>query len=120
MSLLDVRSVVFLSRVCKRFHHLHRDESIWRDVDLTESANPKLKLDSRLLKKIISRLLHPLTLRVKLSSQTESRHNPIVTTAVLDELLTKCPQIQNLTLHTCDLSRVGGSILNIIVPVFIA
>ena len=106
MSLVDVKTVVLLSRVCKRFYQLHRDGSIWKNVDLPESVfGGYYHLNSHVLKKVISNLLCLSTRKVTLSSRW--RNKLIVTTAVLDELFTKCPQLKEIILHGCDLSLVS-------------
>ncbi len=113
MSLLDLRSLINLSRVCRRFHHLYSDESIWRNVDLT-SESVGCKLDPRKLKNII-RVHLPESMRcVKLSSNafSSSSKQPAVTEPVLDLLFERCPNITSIALHKCDLTIVSV-ILNI-------
>lgn len=102
MGLLDVHSLISLSRVCRRFHHLHGDEFIWSDVDLSE-VSVRAKLDVRKLKKIISTYLPQSLWRVKLSSNAGSKP-AVVTESLLNELFTKCPSITTIVLHKCDLT----------------
>ena len=104
MSLVDVKTVVLLSRVCKRFYQLHSDGSIWRNVPESVFGG-YYHLNSHVLKKVISNLLCLSTRKVTLSSRWRNKF--IVTTAVLDELFTKCPQLKETILHGCDLSLVS-------------
>ena len=110
MGLLDVHSLISLSRVCRRFHHLHGDEFIWSDVDLSE-VSVRAKLDVRKLKKIVSTYLPQSLWRVKLSSNTGSKNPPIVTESLLNELFTKCPSVTTIVLHKCDLTIVRYHLL---------
>lgn len=104
LSLLDVHSLIRLSRVCKRFHHLYTDEYIWSNVDLT-SRSVGSKLDVRKLKKIVHDRIPPTLRRVKLSSN-HPKKPPVVTASVLNDLFSKCPTIKNITLENCDLTTV--------------
>lgn len=104
LSLLDVHSLICLSRVCKRFHHLYTDEYIWSNVDLT-SRSVGSKLDVRKLKKIVHDRIPPTLRRVKLSSN-HPKKPPVVTASVLNDLFSKCPTIKNITLENCDLTTV--------------
>ena len=108
MGLLDVHSLINLSRVSRRFHHLHGDESIWSDVDLTHTSLGR-RLDARKLKKVIHTYLPSSLWRIKLSSNSQSisSKNAIVTEALLNDLFTLCPMIETITLHRCDLTNVS-------------
>lgn len=108
MGLLDIHSLISLSRVSRRFHHLHGDESIWSDVDLTHRSLGK-RLDARKLKKIIHTYLPSSLWRIKLSSNSQSisSKNAIVTEALLNDLFTRCPTIETIILHRCDLTNVS-------------
>ena len=113
MTLLDLRSLVLVSRVCRRFHHLYLDESIWISVDLTRDSVGS-KIDSRILKNIIRTHL-PTSLReIKLSSNAPSHasKNPVITVSLLDLLFAKCPRIERLTLEKCDLTTVRQCFLS--------
>ena len=108
MGLLGVHSLINLSRVSRRFHHLHGDESIWSDVDLTHTSLGR-RLDARKLKKVIHTYLPSSLWRIKLSSNSQSisSKNAIVTEALLNDLFTLCPMIETITLHRCDLTNVS-------------
>ena len=116
MGLLDVHSLINLSRVSRRFHYLHGDESIWSDVDLTNKSLGR-RLDTRKLKKIIHTYLPSSLWRIKLSSNSQSisSKNPIVTEALLNDLFTRCPTIETIFLHTCDLTNVSPPSQSVIV-----
>ena len=111
MGLLDVHSLITLSRVSRRFHHLHGDESIWSDVDLTLRSLGR-RLDTRKLKKIIHTYLPSSLWRINLSSNSQSisSKNAIVTEALLNDLFTRCPTIETLTLQRCDLTNVSPTL----------
>lgn len=108
MSLLDLQSLVNLSRVCVRFHHLYSDESIWSSVDLTRESIG-CKLDPNKLKKIIRFHLSEFVRCVKLSSNANSlsSNKPAVTESVLDLLFERCPNITSIALHKCDMTIVS-------------
>ena len=91
MCLLDTKSVLLLSRVCKRFHQLHGNPAVWRDVDLT--YNPENEI--RCLK-----YLGPYTWRVKVSVECVARHLQD-DGARIETLFAKCPNIQSITLQGC-------------------
>lgn len=114
MSLLDILSLIRFSRVNKRYHLLYTDEYLWSDVDL--STIPRL--DVQKVKKVIRDRLHPALWRVTLKSnavecQRKSTLRPIITSSALDELFKKCPLIQDIHLHNCDLGQVQLSVLTI-------
>ena len=104
LSLLDVHSLISLSRVCKRFHHLYTDEYIWNDADL-RSRSVGSKLNVHKLKKIVHDRIPSTLQKVKLSSN-HPRKPPVVTAAVLNDLLNKCSGVKNITVETCDLTTV--------------
>ena len=110
MNLLDVHSLISISRVSRRFHHLHGDEFIWSDVDLTDKSLGA-RLDARKLKKIIHTYLPSSLWRIKLSSNSQSisSKNPVVTEALLNDLFIRCPTIRIIVLHRCDLTNVRPS-----------
>lgn len=112
MSLLDVHSLINLSRVSRRFHHLHGDESVWSDVDLTDRSLGR-RLDTRKLKRVIHTYLPSTLWRIKLSSNSQSlsSKNPIVTEALLNDIFARCPAVRVVILHRCDLTNVSLAIL---------
>ena len=112
MGLLDVHSLISLSRVSRRLHHLHGDESIWSDVDLLTLRSLGRRLDTRKLKKIIHTYLPSSLWRIKLSSNSQSisSKNALVTEALLNDLFTRCPTIEALTLQGCDLTNVSPTL----------
>lgn len=107
----NVRSLVMMSRVCRRFHHLHYEDSIKSDIELTKESIGT-KLDCRKLRKIITSYLPSTVWRVKLTSNanTHSSKNPIVNASVINDLFTKCPKIKSIILENCDLSSVSYSV----------
>ena len=127
MSLLDVHSLISLSRVCRRFHDLHSDTCIWSDIDLTDSSL-RARLDAQKLKKIIHTYLPSSLWRIKLSSNSPSKKiihtsppptknapstsskNPILTESLLDDLFIQCPRIKIIVLNKCDLTGVRSKL----------
>ncbi|XP_064405836.1 F-box/LRR-repeat protein 12-like isoform X2 [Halichondria panicea] len=105
LSLLDIWSLIKMSRVCKRFHHLYSDEFIWNSVDLTRES-VGFKLDPRRLKNIIRLNLPKSVSRVKLSSNafSLSSKQPVVTESVFDLLFERCPNITSIAVHQCDMT----------------
>ena len=104
---LDLPSLISLAKVNRRYYHLHSDEYIWTDVDL--STVPKLNVQR--IKRLIREKLHPALWRVTLQSnahqcQRNSTLRPVITSAALDDLFTKCPKIRTIKLDCCDLSQV--------------
>ena len=93
MSLLDTRSVILLSRVCKRFHQLHGNPAVWRDVDLTyKSMDP----DKNGLWR--SKYLGPYTWRVKIKYCLGYRYSEDAG-VLIEDLFAKCPNIRSITLQ---------------------
>ena len=107
ISYLDIPSMISLAKVNHRYYHLHLDEFIWTDVDL--STIPRL--DVRKLKQLIREKLHHALWRITLRSnavecQRHSSMRPIVTSSAVDELFQKCCTIRNIKLENVDLSQV--------------
>lgn len=104
----SVKSLIMLSRVCRRFQLLHLDDSVRSDIELTRESLGT-KLDSRKLRKIINQYLPRSLWRIKLASNAHSHSskNPTVTASIINELFTKCPKIRSITLQNCDLTSVS-------------
>ena len=94
MSLLDTTSVIMLSRVCKRFHDLHGDPSVWRDVDLTYKPTENFGQIMCL------KYLGPYTWRVKVSFWLKRVHLQ-GDGELIEDLFAKCPNIRSITLQAC-------------------
>lgn len=100
MALLDIPSLLCLSRVNRRYYHLHSDEYIWTDVDLTTVP----KLNVQLVKKVIRDKLHPALWRLTLCSnaaecQRKPKLRPSITSSALDDIFRKCQRIRCIRLH---------------------
>ena len=104
-----LKSLIVLSRVCRRFYILHLDESVWSDVELTKESIGT-KLESRQLKKIINNYLPRTLWRIKLASNAHSHsaRNPTVTASIVNDLFTKCPNVKSVILENCDVSLVSA------------
>ena len=93
MSLLDTKSVLLLSRVCKRFNHLHGNPAVWRDVDV--------RLDKRTQCTIIGlKYLGLYTWRVKVCFGLDNVHS-LDDAVLIQRLFVKCPNIRSITLGGC-------------------
>ena len=112
MTLLDIRSLLRLSQVNRRYYLLHSDECIWTDVDLSTVAWQ----DVRIVKKLIRDKLHPTLWRLTLRSnavecQRKPKLRPIMTSSALDDIFRKCPHVRIIRLHNFDISQVTGTII---------
>lgn len=107
MALLDIPSLFCLSRINRRYYHLHSDEYIWTDVDLTTVP----KLNVQLVKNVIRDKLHPALWRLTLCSNAAERQRkpklrPPITSSALDDIFRKCRHIRCIRLHNFDISQV--------------
>ncbi|XP_023868399.1 S-phase kinase-associated protein 2 isoform X1 [Salvelinus sp. IW2-2015] len=111
LSCLPLQDLLRMSRVCKRWHRLAFDESLWHSVDLV--GNPQL--DQALGQVLMAGVLglrcphtcigephftHTRHLRVQhmdLSSCT-------VSTVFLDDIISRCRRLENLSLEGLELS----------------
>ena len=107
MGKLDIVSLIRLARTCKRFYHLHREEKLWTNVDMTTLP----PLDVRKIKKVIENYISPklevIRIQSNFQSSFQSTHSkkPKIDTNVLDFLVRKCPSIKDLQILNCDLSE---------------
>ncbi|KAI2651378.1 S-phase kinase-associated protein 2 [Labeo rohita] len=89
LSRLSLQDLLRTSRVCKRWHRLAFDESLWHSVDLVGKA----QLDAEL-----GQVLSAGALRLRCP------HTCIVQTSVLEDILSRCKHLQNLSLEGLVLS----------------
>ncbi|XP_030623905.1 S-phase kinase-associated protein 2 [Chanos chanos] len=108
---LSLKDLLRTSRVCKRWHRLAFDESLWHSVDLAG----KTQLDAELgqvLSAGVLRLRCPHTCvgepHFGHSKQLRVQHMDLssctITTPVLEDILSRCRQLQNLSLEGLALS----------------
>ncbi|XP_011409088.1 PREDICTED: F-box/LRR-repeat protein 12-like [Amphimedon queenslandica] len=104
MGKLDIVSLVRLARTCKRFYHLHREECLWTNVDMTTLP----QIDVRKMKKIIENYVSPKLQIISIQSnfRLNRAKKPKIDGNVLDFLFKRCPSIKYLRLLNCDLSEV--------------
>ena len=105
LSYLNLISLLFFSRVCRRFHHLSLDPSAWESVELTRESMGGKKLSALALKRIVRSHLKPCLRRVVLE-ETNLKGNAVVTDALLELLFSCCPRVQSITLLNCDTRKV--------------
>ncbi|XP_032066141.1 F-box/LRR-repeat protein 12 [Thamnophis elegans] len=96
---LPLRDRVGVARVCKRWHRLVRDNSLWRHVDLS-SYRLSSKILWHLLRNYFQGNLQTLKLRGSLHS---FRKQEILTSALLQALGKQCPKLHQLSLMEVNL-----------------
>ena len=103
MGKLDIVSLVRLARTCKRFYHLHREECLWTNVDMTTLP----QIDVRKMKKIIENYVSPKLEIISIQSNFKLNRakKPKIDANVLDFLIKRCPSVKYLRLLNCDLSE---------------
>lgn len=102
MQHLDILSLARLSRTCKRFRDLYKDKSVWKSIDLSTLPKNNVRKMKKLIKDRLPPDLHTIKLTSNASSTVQKKSPPVITVDVLNELLTKCPNIKSLTLMNCD------------------
>ncbi|KAI1904918.1 hypothetical protein AGOR_G00010630 [Albula goreensis] len=114
-SCLPLQDLLRTSRVCKRWHRLVFDESLWHSVDLVGKAQVNMALQQVLTAGVLGlrcprsligelRFANAQCLRV----QHMDLSGCTVNTAVLEDILYRCHQLQDLSLEGLELS---GSIM---------
>ncbi|XP_015671197.1 F-box/LRR-repeat protein 12 [Protobothrops mucrosquamatus] len=96
---LPPRDRVGVTRVCKRWHRLVRDNFLWRHVDLS-SCRISSKILWHLLRNYFQGSLWTLKLRGSLLS---FRKQEVLTSALMQALGKQCPKLQQLSLMELDL-----------------
>ncbi|KTG06968.1 hypothetical protein cypCar_00004383 [Cyprinus carpio] len=111
LSCLSLQDLLRTSRVCKRWHCLAFDESLWHSVDLVGKAQLDAEL-GQVLSAGALRLRCPHTCigqpsfksALKLRVQHLDLSNCTVETSVLEDILSRCRHLQNLSLEGLVLS----------------
>ncbi|XP_059398871.1 S-phase kinase-associated protein 2-like isoform X3 [Carassius carassius] len=111
LSRLSLQDLLRTSRVCKRWHCLAFDESLWHSVDLVGKAQLDAEL-GQVLSSGALRLRCPHTCigqpsfksARKLRVQHLDLSNCTVETSVLEDILSRCRHLQNLSLEGLVLS----------------
>ncbi|XP_028837139.1 S-phase kinase-associated protein 2 [Denticeps clupeoides] len=110
-SYLGLRDLLKMSRVCKRWHRLWCDESLWRGVDLAGKAQLNAALGQVLALGVL-RLRCPYTFVGEIDLQHKRnlrvQHMDLsgcnISTGVLETIISGCRQLQNLSLEGLVLS----------------
>ncbi|EDO42575.1 predicted protein [Nematostella vectensis] len=104
---LDIKALCAASKVCRRWYHLGKDRSLWKAVDLRPWP-----LALRILWKVVrNRLCETVTeLQIKGFLGTTKKHENI-SFSLLEEIKTKCPNLEKLTLCYCDMRNVDARCL---------
>ncbi|TRZ04521.1 hypothetical protein DNTS_007826 [Danionella cerebrum] len=108
---LSLQDLLRTSRVCKRWHRLAFDESLWQSVDLVGKAQLDAEL-GQVLSAGVMRLRCPHTCigqpSFKSTQELRVQHldlsNCTVETSVLEDILSRCSHLQNLSLEGLVLS----------------
>ncbi|XP_059382298.1 S-phase kinase-associated protein 2-like isoform X1 [Carassius carassius] len=111
LSRLSLQDLLRTSRVCKRWHRLAFDESLWHSVDLVGKAQLDAEL-GQVLSAGALRLRCPHTCiaqpRFKSTQKLRVQHldlsNCTVESSVLEDILSRCKHLQNLSLEGLALS----------------
>ncbi|KAL0965687.1 hypothetical protein UPYG_G00284470 [Umbra pygmaea] len=111
LSHLPMQSLLRMSRVCKRWHRLALDESLWQSVDLEGKA----QLDQALGQVLTTGVLGLRCPRTCIGEPGFTRTQPLrvqhmdlssctVTTQVIHDIMSRCRRLVNLSLEGLDLS----------------
>uniref|UniRef100_A0A673KWY3 S-phase kinase-associated protein 2 n=1 Tax=Sinocyclocheilus rhinocerous TaxID=307959 RepID=A0A673KWY3_9TELE len=111
LSRLSLQDLLRTSRVCKHWHCLAFDESLWHSVDLVGKAQLDAEL-GQVLSAGALRLRCPHTCIVQSSFKSAQKlrvqhldlSNCTVETSVLEDILSRCKHLQNLSLEGLVLS----------------
>ncbi|XP_010893994.1 S-phase kinase-associated protein 2 [Esox lucius] len=108
---LPLQDLLRMSRVCKRWHRLALDESLWQSVDLVGKAQLDQALGQVLTAGVLGlrcprtclgepRFTHTRPLRV----QHMDLSSCIVATPVIEDILSRCRLLENISLEGLELS----------------
>ncbi|KAL4631135.1 F-box/LRR-repeat protein 12 [Arapaima gigas] len=100
LSYLNVRELVRMGRVCKRWRRLVKDQRLWRIVDLSEWKGMTSRLLWVMLRQYLGSGLRCLHLRGLLLS---ARGGAFLSEPWLQALTSRCPRLHKLTLLHVDL-----------------
>uniref|UniRef100_A0A8B9JQ41 F-box domain-containing protein n=1 Tax=Astyanax mexicanus TaxID=7994 RepID=A0A8B9JQ41_ASTMX len=111
LSRLSLQDLLRTSRVCKRWHRVAFDEFLWRSVDLVGKA----QLDAELGQVLSAGVLRLRCPHVCIGQPSFKNTEPLrvnhmdlsgctVQTSVLEDILSRCRRLQNLSLEGLELS----------------
>lgn len=101
-SFLDIKSLCAGSKVCRRWYHLGKDRSLWRSVDLRPWP-----LALRTLWKVVRNRISESVIELQIKGFIgTAKKNDKISLSLLEEIKTKCPNLEKLTLCYCDMRNV--------------
>ncbi|XP_052010589.1 F-box/LRR-repeat protein 12-like [Xyrauchen texanus] len=100
LSYLNVRELVRMSRVCRHWRQLVKDQRLWRAVDLSTWKRVTSRVLWTLLRQYLGRGLRYLRLRGLLLS---ARGGAFLTESWLQALTSRCPRLRRICLLHVDL-----------------
>lgn len=104
---LDVKTLCASSTVCRRWYHLVCDRSLWKFVDLRSWP-----LSLRTLWKIVRNRLSDSVLELLIKGFIgTTKKNENISPSLLEEIKTKCPNLETLGLCYCDMRNVPAQCL---------
>ena len=104
---LDVKTLCALSIVCRMWYHLVCDRFLWKFVDL-RSWSLSLRTLKKLVRNRLSDSVQELLIKGFIGT-TKKREN--ISPSLLEEIKTKCPNVETLGLCYCDLRNVPAHCL---------
>lgn len=104
---LDVKTLCSSSTVCRLWYHLVCDRTLWRFVDLRSWP-----LSLRTLWKIVRNRLSDSVLELLIKGFIgTTKKNENISPSLLEEIKTKCPSLETLSLCYCDMRNVPAQCL---------
>ncbi|KAM9517169.1 S-phase kinase-associated protein 2 isoform 2-T2 [Salvelinus alpinus] len=111
LSCLPLQDLLRMSRVCKRWHRLAFDESLWHSVDLVGKAQLDQALGQMLTVGVLGLRCPHTCIGEPCFTHTQHLHvhhmdlsSCTVTTPVLDDIISRCRLLENLSLEGLELS----------------
>uniref|UniRef100_A0A4W5Q453 S-phase kinase-associated protein 2 n=1 Tax=Hucho hucho TaxID=62062 RepID=A0A4W5Q453_9TELE len=111
LSCLPLQDLLRMSRVCKRWHRLAFDESLWHSVDLVGKAQLDQALGQMLTVGVLGLRCPHTCIGEPCFTHTQHLHvhhmdlsSCTVTTLVLDDIISRCRLLENLSLEGLELS----------------
>lgn len=110
-SYLSVKELCKVSRVCWTWRRIAYDKTLWRDIDITKFVSLDLRKVWKFYRSRLSDVLRSLKMvgyyNPKFGSERQKKQ--LLSDALLEEISTSCPNIEELQLHRFYLDRMSSN-----------
>ncbi|XP_060591639.1 F-box/LRR-repeat protein 12-like [Ruditapes philippinarum] len=112
-SYLSVKELCKISRVCHSWRRIACDKTLWKNIDMTQLVGLDLRKVWKFYRTRLSDVLRSLKMvgYYNAKSGSERQKKQLLSDALLEEISSACPNIQELQLHRFFLDRMSSSTL---------